>query len=174
MLGHVLISSTEIQKRIQELGSEISNVYRGRTITAIGILKGSFMFLADLIRSIDPAIPIEIDFMSVSSYGSGTTSSGTIRIEKDHSLDVEGKDVLIVEDILDTGLTLHHVRNILEARNARSVAVAALLEKPGKAVHPMSIDFLGFRIDDRFVIGYGLDYAERYRNLKDVRYLDET
>lgn len=173
MVGKVLISSDQIADRVAEMGRRISDDYRGRNITMIAILKGSFMFLADLVRAIDPEVPIQIDFMAASSYGVGTKSSGTIHIEKDHKVNVEGRDVMIVEDIIDTGLTVHHIRNILMARNARTITLTALLEKPGKAVRPATIDYLGFQIEDRFVVGYGLDHAERYRNLKDVRYLDE-
>ncbi len=172
-LGTILVTEEEIRNRIAELGRQISRDYAGRTVTLVGILKGSFIFLADLIRAISTDIPVEVDFMSVSSYGDSTTTSGTIHIEKDLGISVEGKDVIIVEDIVDTGLTLLHVNNILSGRGARSLRVAALLEKPGNSKYEGSLDYIGFKIPNKFVVGFGLDYAQRYRNLPDVRVLDE-
>ena len=172
-LGTILITEEEIRSRISELGRAISKDYAGGTVTLVGILKGCFIFLADLIRAISPEIPVEVDFMSVSSYGDATTTSGTIHIEKDLGIPVNGKDVIIVEDIVDTGLTLLHVYNILSGRGARSLRVAALLEKPGKSKYDRAIDYLGFNIPNKFVVGFGLDYAQRYRNLPDIRVLDE-
>ena len=172
-LGTVLVSREEIQRRIAELGRQISRDYAGKTITIVAILKGSFVFLADLIRQIDAAIPVEVDFMSVSSYGDATSSSGTVHIEKDHEVEIQGKDVIIVEDIVDTGLTLFNVYNILSGRGARSLRVAALLEKPGESKYQGPLDYLGFRIPDKFVVGYGLDFAQHFRNLPDIRVLDE-
>src|SRR5216684_2683491 len=132
-LGTVLITEDEIRRRIAEIGEQISRDYAGRSVTLVGILKGSFIFLADLIRSISLEIPMEVDFMSVSSYGDATTTSGTVHIEKDLGIPVNGKDVIIVEDIVDSGLTLLHVYNILSGRGARSLRVATLLEKPGNS-----------------------------------------
>src|ERR671934_1765716 len=132
-LGTILITEEEIRNRILELGRAISKDYTGRTVTLVGILKGSFVFLADLIRAISPDVRVEVDFMSVSSYGDATTTSGTVHIEKDIGISIEGKDVIIVEDIVDTGLTLLHVYNIFSARGARSLRVATLLEKPGNS-----------------------------------------
>ena len=172
-LGTVLITEEEIRRRIAELGRQISKDYAGRMITLVGILKGSFIFLADLIRAISLELPIEVDFMSVSSYGDATTTSGTVHIEKDLGITVDGKDVIIVEDIVDTGLTLLHVYNILSARGARSLRVAALLEKPGNSKYDRALDYIGFKIPNKFVVGFGLDYAQRYRNLPDIRVLDE-
>ena len=171
--GTVLITRDDIHRRIAELGKQISADYAGRSITFIGILKGSFVFLADLVRQISPSIPIEIDFMSVSSYGDGAISSGTVHVEKDVSVPIEGRDVIIVEDIVDTGLTLFHVYNILNGRGARSLRVAAFLEKPGNSRYERPLEYIGFKIPNRFVVGYGLDYAQNYRNLPDVRVLDE-
>src|SRR5881628_1061830 len=145
-LGTVLISEGEIRRRISEIGRQISKDYAGRTVTLVGILKGSFMFLADVIRAISLETPVEVDFMSVSSYGDATTTSGTVHIEKDLAIPIVGKDVIIVEDIVDTGLTLFHVYNILLGRGARSLRVAALLEKPGKSKYNRPIDYLGFKI----------------------------
>jgi hypoxanthine phosphoribosyltransferase len=172
-LGGVLISQEEIQRRILEMGRTISKDYAGGAITFVGILKGSFIFLADLIRAIPPEIRVEVDFMSVSSYGDATTTSGTVHIEKDLSISVEGRDVIIVEDIVDTGLTLLHVYNILSARGARSLRVATLLEKPGNSKYNRPLEYVGFKIPNDFVVGFGLDYAQRYRNLPEIRVLDE-
>src|SRR5215467_6513972 len=173
VLGAVLITEEEIRRRIADLGRQISRDFAGRSVTLVGILKGSFIFLADLIRAIAPDIPVEVDFMSVSSYGDATTTSGTVHIEKDLGISIEGKDVIIVEDIVDSGLTLLHVYNILTARKARSLRTAALLEKPGNSKYDRPLDYVGFEIPSKFVVGFGLDYAQRYRNLRDIRVLDE-
>ena len=172
-LGTVLITDDEIRRRILEIGRQISTDYTEGAVTVVGILKGSFVFLADLIRAISPEVRVEVDFISVSSYGDATTTSGTIHIEKDIGISIEGKDVIIVEDIVDTGLTLLHVYNIFSARRARSLRVATLLEKPGNSRYDKPLDYVGFRIPNKFVVGFGLDYAQRYRNLSDVRVLDE-
>ena len=155
------------------MGREISRDYMGRNVTIVGILKGSFVFLADLIREIRSDVTVEVDFMSVSSYGDGTTSSGTVRIEKDVEVTISGKDVIIVEDIVDSGLTLANVYDIFSGRGATSIRVATLLHKPGNSKYNRKLDYVGFKIPDRFVIGYGLDYAQRYRNLPDIRVLNE-
>ena len=168
----MLISDLEIQQRVAEMGARISNDYRDRAITIIGILKGSFVFIADLIRQIDPAIPIDLDFIMVSSYGAGTTSSGEVRIELDGGFSLEGKDVLLVEDIVDTGLTIARVRELLLSRGVRSIRIATLLEKETNRRQTLPLDYVGFKIPDRFVVGYGLDFAQRYRNLKEIRVLD--
>jgi hypoxanthine phosphoribosyltransferase len=173
-LGTILISEDQIRHRIAEMGRQISEDYAGQTVTFVGILKGSFIFLADMIRAVSPEIPVEVDFMSVSSYGDATTTSGTIHIEKDLAIPIEGKDVIIVEDIVDTGLTLLHVYNILSARGARSLRVAALLEKPGNSKFDGPLDYIGFQIPNKFVVGFGLDYAQRFRNLSDIRVLNEV
>jgi hypoxanthine phosphoribosyltransferase len=170
--GAVLISDVEIQRRVTEMGARISDDYRSRAITVIGILKGSFVFIADLIRHIDPAIPVELEFMTVSSYGDGTTSTGTLRIEQDIESPLDGKDLLIVEDIVDTGLTIARVRDLLASRGAASIRIATLLEKETHRGHSLTLDYVGFRIPDRFVVGYGLDFAQRYRNLKEIRVFD--
>jgi hypoxanthine phosphoribosyltransferase len=172
-LGTILISEDRIRTRIAEIGQQISRDYAGRTVTFVGILKGSFIFMADMIRAVSPEIPVEVDFMSVSSYGDATTTSGTIHIEKDLVVTIEGKDVIIVEDIVDTGLTLLHVYNILSARGARTLRVAALLEKPGNSKYDRPLDYIGFQIPNKFVVGFGLDYAQKFRNLSDIRVLDE-
>src|SRR5687767_11027633 len=171
-LGTVLLSEEDIRLRIKEIVRQISDDYAGGSITLVGILKGSFIFLADMIRAISPEIPVEVDFMAVSSYGDATTTSGTVHIEKDIAVPIDGRDIIIVEDIVDTGLTLLHVHNILSARGARSIRVAALLEKPGNSKYDRPLDYIGFKIPNKFVVGFGLDYAQRYRNLPDVRILD--
>ena len=171
--GTVLITQGEIERRIAEIGRQISKDYAGRTATLVGILKGSFVFLADLMRAISLEIPVEVDFMSVSSYGDATTTSGTIHIEKDLGISIQNKDVIIVEDIVDTGLTLLHVYNILSARGARTLRVATLLEKPGNSKYDRPLDYVGFKIPNKFVIGFGLDYGQRFRNFPDIRVLDE-
>ena len=168
----VLISDLEIQSRVAEMGARISDDYRDRSILVVGILKGSFIFIADLIRQIDPTIAVELEFMKVSSYGSGTTSSGEVRIENDIGSPVEGKDLLIVEDIVDTGLTISRIRDLFASRGAASIRIATLLEKETDRGHSLTLDYIGFKIPDRFVVGYGLDFAQRYRNLKEIRVLD--
>ena len=172
-LSTVFITEEEIRRRVAEIGRQISKDYAGGAVTIVGILKGSFIFLADVIRAISPELPVEVDFMSVSSYGDATTTSGTVHIEKDLGISIEGKDVIIVEDIVDTGLTLLHVYNIFSARGVRSLRVATLLEKPGNSKYDRPLDYVGFRIPNAFVVGFGLDYAQRYRNLPDIRVLDE-
>jgi hypoxanthine phosphoribosyltransferase len=172
--GTVLISDVEIQQRVAEMGDRISKDYRGRGITVIGILKGSFIFIADLIRHIDPAIPVELEFMAVSSYGNGTTSSGNLRLGQDIESPLDGKHLLIVEDIVDTGLTIARIRDLLASRGAASVRIATLLEKVTDRGHPLTLDYVGFKIPDRFVVGYGLDFAQRYRNLKEIRVMEEA
>ena len=173
-LGEVLIPTNEIQRRIAEIGGRISSDYAGRMATFVGILKGSFIFMADLIRAISPEIPVEVDFMSVASYGDSTTTSGTVHVEKDLEIPVAGKDIIIIEDIVDTGLTLLHVHNILSARGPRTIRVATLLKKPGNLQYNGPLDYVGFQIPNKFVVGFGLDYAQRFRNLPDIRVLDEN
>jgi len=173
VLGKVLISSAQIEQRCGEIGRQISQDYAGKSVTLVAILKGSFMFLADVIRNITPELPVEVDFMSVSSYGNETTSSGTIVIEKDIEVAIQDQDIIIMEDIVDTGLTLTHVYRILHDKGARSIRVATLLEKPGNSRYGGKLDYVGFQIPNDFVVGYGLDFAQRYRNLPDIRVLDE-
>jgi hypoxanthine phosphoribosyltransferase len=158
-----LFSAEQIQARISELGAEIARDYRGRTPLLVGVLKGAYIFMSDLARATD--LRLGVEFMAISSYGSGMRSSGEVRIVKDLDVPVEGRDILIVEDIVDTGLTLSFLINILHQRGARSVRLAALLDKWERREREVQIDYCGFRIPDAFVVGYGLDYAERYRNL---------
>jgi hypoxanthine phosphoribosyltransferase len=169
-IGEVLVESEQLQRRVAELGDQISHDYAGGVLL-IGILKGAVLFLADLMRHL--RIPCEIDFIAVSSYGSATDSSGVVRILKDLESSIEGRDVLIVEDIVDSGLTLHYLLRSLRARGPRSLEVCALLDKPERRRVELPIRYVGFEIPDRFVIGYGLDHNQRYRNLEYVAVLAE-
>lgn len=166
----VLIDRDVLQRRIQELGEEISTDYTGRDLLLIGVLKGAVFFMADLMRNL--TIPCEIDFMAISSYGDSTDSSGVVRILKDLDINIEGRDVLIVEDIIDSGLTLSYLMRNLEARSPASLEICALLTKPERREADVPVRYIGFEIPNRFVIGYGLDFAERYRNLPYVGILD--
>ena len=157
-----LLTREEVEKRIKELAKEIEKDYRGKELLIIGLLKGSIMFMSDLIKEMD--LPIIIDFMSVSSY-SGTMSTGVINISKDTDISVKDRDVLIVEDIIDTGLTLSHVRKLLEERGAKSLKICTLLDKPSRRTVEIKGDYTGFEIPDEFVVGYGLDYDQHHRNL---------
>jgi hypoxanthine phosphoribosyltransferase len=165
--GEVLLDSAAIQKRVVELGRQITEDYRGKKPVVVGALKGALLFLADLIRT----IPLELscDFIAASSYGSSTSSSGQIRILKDLDQNPEGKDVLLVEDIVDTGWTLEYLIQTLRTRNPRSLKVVTLLDKPSRRRTDVPLDYVGFEVPNRFLVGYGLDYAERYRNLPDIR-----
>jgi hypoxanthine phosphoribosyltransferase len=166
----VMLTAKEIEARIMELASAISNDYRGRKVLVIGVLKGAVIFLSDLVRHL--SVPVEIDFMAVSSYGADTNSSGVVRILKDLEQSIKDKDVLIVEDIIDTGLTLNYLYENLQSRGPRSLKVVTLLDKPDRRMVDFIPDYCGFKIPDRFVIGYGLDYDEDYRQLADLRVLD--
>jgi hypoxanthine phosphoribosyltransferase len=162
-IQEVLYSQEVLQQKVQELGAMLSREYEGRNPLVICVLKGAFIFMADLSKNI--TIPIELDFMAVSSYGNSTRSSGEVKIIKDLDASVEGRDVLIVEDIIDSGLTLSYLIDVLERRNALSVNVVALFDKPGRRSVDLNADYTGFTIPDAFVVGYGLDYSEKYRNL---------
>jgi len=158
-----LYSAEQIAKRVAELGASITADYRERPLIVVPILKGSFVFAADLVRSVSLALRIE--FLGVQSYGSGTTSTGAVQIIQDLAHPIEGEDLLVVEDIVDTGLTLAYILNLLKARNARSVRVCALLDKPSRRQVEVPVDYVGFVVGDAFVVGYGLDCAQKYRNL---------
>jgi hypoxanthine phosphoribosyltransferase len=162
-LGPILLDADTIQKRVRELGNQITEDYRGKTPHLVAILKGASMFHADLVRAIGTGV--SFDFMAVGSYGSGIKSSGEVRILKDLDESVEGKDVLLVEDILDTGLTLHYLLENLHSRNPRSLRVVTLLSKPSRRQIEVHADYIGFEVPDKFVVGYGLDFDQRYRNL---------
>ncbi len=169
-VGEVLVEAEVLRRRVAELGAEISRDYAGRSLLLIGVLKGAVFFLSDLMRYID--VPVEVDFMAVASYGSATDSSGVVRILKDLDASIEGRDVLIVEDIVDSGLTLQYLLRNLGSRNPRSLEVCALLTKPERRKVDLPTRYVGFEIPDRFGVGYGLDYAERYRNLPYVAALE--
>ena len=169
-VGQVLIDEEALQARIRELGREISEDYAGRDVLLIGVLKGAVFFMSDLMRSL--TLPCEIDFMAISSYGDSTDSSGVVRILKDLDINIEGRDVLVVEDIIDSGLTLSYLMRNLEARGPASTEICALLTKPERREIDVPVRYVGFEIPNRFVIGYGLDFAERYRNLPYVGVLD--
>ena len=166
-VAEVLLSEEQIAAKVAELGARISKEYEGRELTLVSVLKGSLPFMADLMRRI--TIPVRIDLMEVSSYGgTATESSGLVRILKDLSAPIEGRDVLIVEDIIDTGLTLNYLMRYLRGKNPRSIKVCALLDKPARRLVELDIDYIGFEIPDEFVVGYGLDFGEIYRNLRFV------
>lgn len=166
-VAEILLAEDVIQAKVAELGARISADYAGRELTLVSVLKGALPFMADLMRSI--TIPVQIDLMEVSSYGgTATESSGLVRILKDLSSSIDGRDVLIVEDIIDTGLTLNYLVRYLNGKNPASLRICTLLDKPARRLVEIPIDYRGFTIPDRFVIGYGLDYGERYRNLRFV------
>jgi hypoxanthine phosphoribosyltransferase len=162
-IAEVLISEKEIQAKIEEMAAKISADYAGREIRMVGVLKGAFMVMSDLARAL--SVPLSIDFMSVASYGGGTSTSGVVRILKDLDRDVAGQHVLVVEDVIDSGLTLNWLLRNLRARQPASIEVAALLRKPAAALVDVAVKYVGFDLDNVFVVGYGLDYAEHYRNL---------
>ena len=167
----VLLTEEQIQARVREMGAEIDRDYPDGNVHMVCILKGACFFMTDLARSLhrDPLL----DFMGISSYGKGKTSSGEVKVTKDLDFSVEGADLLIVEDIVDSGVTLNYLINLLEQRKPRSIRVAALLDKPDRRQRPVEVCYVGFRIPDEFVVGYGLDYAEHYRNLRDICILDQ-
>jgi hypoxanthine phosphoribosyltransferase len=158
-----MISADQIRQRVAELGALITAEYRDKPLVLVVVLKGSFVFASDLARAID--LPLRIDFLGVRSYGEGTESSGVVQIVNDLSRPIADEDILIVEDIVDTGLTVAHLMNLLRTRNPRSIKVCSLLHKPARARVSVNVDYLGFTIEDKFVVGYGLDFAERFRNL---------
>jgi hypoxanthine phosphoribosyltransferase len=162
-VGEILISEAELQARIRALGAEISADYQGRELLLVGVLKGAVFFMADLMRAI--SVACEIDFMAISSYGAATDSSGVVRILKDLDINIDGRHVLVVEDIIDSGLTLSYLLRNLESREPASLEICALLTKPERREIDVPVRYIGFEIPNRFVIGYGLDFAERYRNL---------
>src|SRR4029077_3874054 len=162
----VLLAHDAIQARVVEMGKEIARDYAGRDPHLVGVLKGACTFMTDLSRSID--LPLTLDYIAVSSYGAATKSSGEVRLVKDLDQGLDGRHLLVVEDIVDTGLTLNYLLNVLRARGPRTVKVASLLSKPSRRLVQTQLDYVGFTIEDHFVVGYGLDYNEKYRNLKDI------
>jgi len=170
-IGEILIDEETLAARIAELGTEVSADYEGRDLLLIGVLKGAVFFMADLMRHL--TVTCEVDFMAISSYGDATDSSGIVRILKDLDINIEGRDVLVVEDIIDSGLTLSYLIRNLESREPASLEVCALLTKPSRREIDVPVRYVGFEIPNKFVVGYGLDFAERYRNLPYVGVLDE-
>lgn len=166
VVERVLITKEELEKKVEELGSRISRDYEGKELVIIGVLKGGFIFLADLARNI--TIPVDLDFISVSSYGDSSKSSGVVKIIKDVDINISGKHVLIVEDIIDTGLTLNHLVELLKTRGPLSVKICAALDKPSRRKAAVDVEYKGIEIPDEFVVGYGLDYAGKYRNIPEV------
>ncbi len=162
-IDRVFFSAEELQNRVREIGDQITRDYDGKNPLFIGVLKGSFVFMADLMRAVNTYC--DIDFMAVSSYGSGTTTTGAVKINKDLSYNVEGRHIILIEDILDSGVTLSYLKKYIEARKPASVAICTLLDKPARRRADISPDYVGFECPDAFIVGYGLDYAERYRNL---------
>ncbi len=167
-----MLPAETIAARVKELGAQITRDYSGRALVLVGVLKGSFIFAADLARQID--LPLRIDFLGVRSYGEGTESTGVVQIVNDLSRPIEGEDVILVEDIVDTGLTIAHLMDLLRTRRPASVKVCSLLHKPARARVSVNIDYLGFTIEDKFVVGYGLDFAEKYRNLPYVGVVERS
>lgn len=167
----ILLDEEQISKKIKEIGNNISRDYKGKELILIGVLKGSIMYMANLAKEID--IPCTMDFMSVSSYGNSTTSSGIVKILKDLDASIEGKDVLIVEDIIDSGITLKYLQKYLRAKNPNSVEITTLLNKPERRKADIDVKYIGFEVPDYFLVGYGLDYAEKYRNLPFIGILKE-
>ena len=163
----VLLSSDEIQARILEMGRQITADYAGREPHLVGVLKGACPFMTDLAQAIE--LPLTLDYIAVSSYGASTKASGEVKLVKDLDQGLEGRDLLVIEDIVDTGLTLNYLRGLLRARGPRSLKVVALLSKPSRRLVSVEVDYVGFTIEDHFVVGYGLDYNERYRNLRDIK-----
>jgi hypoxanthine phosphoribosyltransferase len=168
----LLLSEEKITQRVRGLGAQITADYRGRRLHLVGILKGAWVFLADLVRHID--LEVTVDFLGIASYGAGTTSSGEVKITKDLDQSIEGLDVLAVEDILDTGITFTYLHKMLTARKPKSLKLIALLDKAERRIKPVHADYVGFTIPDLFVVGYGLDYGQKYRQLRDVCVLHPT
>ena len=162
-IEQVLYTEEQLHSRVREVGEQIAAYYAGREPMLISVLRGSYIFMADLTRAIN--LNVTVDFMAVSSYGAGTVSSGQVEIKKDLSDSIEGKDLIIVEDILDSGNTLYYLMDVLRARKPASIRICALMDKPDRRTKPITADYVGFTIPDAFIVGYGLDYAEKYRNL---------
>ncbi len=172
LMNHkVLIDEKALDKRVSEIAAEINEKYKGETLLVVGVLKGSFMFMSDLLKKIN--LDTEVHFFKASSYGEGTESTGVVKISKDIDRDIEGENVLLVEDIIDSGYTMQKVLQLLKSRNPKNLELCSCLSKPDRRVCEVKIDYLGFEIPDEFVIGYGLDYAEKYRNLPYIGYIEQ-
>lgn len=172
LYGRPIISQADMQKRIRELGKQIAEDYEGKKPVMVGVLKGAFAFFSDLVRGIH--LPVLVDFIVVSSYGSGAKPSGQVKIVSDLTVDVKGCDVLLVEDIVDSGLTLTYLKGKLKRKNPRSIKVCTLLNKPERRIKPVKLDYVGFDISNKYVVGYGLDYQGKYRNLPYIAVLDQV
>lgn len=172
VFGDVMIGKEELQERVQQLGAQISKDYHGESILAICILKGAVLFMSDLGRAINTEC--KMDFMAVSSYGGSTKSSGVVRIIKDLDGSIEGENLLIIEDIIDSGLTLSYLKEVLQGRKPKSIRICTLLDKPERRVADIVPDYIGFTIENKFIVGYGLDYDQKYRNLPYISYLEEV
>ncbi|MBO5774110.1 MAG: hypoxanthine phosphoribosyltransferase [Clostridia bacterium] len=170
-LAKILISKEEIEKRVKEMGEQITRDYEGESVVMVAILRGAVVFFSELVKNVD--LDVRFDFMVVSSYGAGSTSSGEVKIVKDVSQGIEGKNVLIVEDIIDTGNTLKNLKKMLLTRNPQSLKIVSLLDKPSRRLVELEGDYVGFTVPNEFVVGYGLDYAEKYRNLPEIGVLKE-
>ena len=170
-VGNVMITQEQISKRAAEMAREIEKDFCGQQIVLVGILRGAVMWMVDIMKNVD--LDMVIDFMSVSSYGSSTKSSGIVKINKDLDTDIEGKNVIIIEDIVDSGTTLNYLKGYFENRDAKTVKICTLLDKPEGRRVEIDVDYIGFTVDDRFIVGYGLDYDQKYRNLPYISYLEE-
>ncbi|MBO7178506.1 MAG: hypoxanthine phosphoribosyltransferase [Clostridia bacterium] len=170
-LAKILITKEEIERRVKEIGEQITRDYEGESVLMVAILRGAVVFFSELVKNVD--LDVRFDFMVVSSYGAGSTSSGEVRIIKDISQGIEGKNVLIVEDIIDTGNTLKNLKKMLLTRNPKSLKIVSLLDKPSRRLVELDGDYIGFTVPNEFVVGYGLDYAEKYRNLPEIGVLKE-
>lgn len=170
-IGTVMITQEQINKRAAEIGRQIEADYRGESVVLVGILRGAVVWMADIMKNVN--LDMRIDFMAVSSYGASTKSSGIVKINKDLDTDIEGKNVIIVEDIIDSGITLNYLKGYMENREAKSVRICTLLDKPEGRSVDIDVDYIGFTVDDKFIVGYGLDYDQKYRNLPYISYLEE-
>lgn len=171
LMKNIFISKEEIAQRVSEMGKQITEDFKGKSLLAVCVLKGAWIFTADLLRNID--LDVDVDFICMSSYGNGVTSSGNVKILKDLSRDCANRDVLIIEDIIDSGITLSNLRKLLLSRNAKSVTITTLLSKPSRRTLDVDVKYVGFSVPDKFVVGYGMDYAERFRELPDIYVLKE-
>lgn len=169
VIGEIMITQECIEKRAREIGAQITQDYQGEEIVLIGILRGAVLWMGDIMKNVE--LDMTIDFMAVSSYGASTKSSGVVKINKDLDSDIEGKNVIIVEDIVDSGTTLNYLKHYLENRNTKSVRICSLLDKPAGRKADIEVDYIGFEVDDRFIVGYGLDFDQKYRNLPYISFL---
>lgn len=171
VVGEIMITEEEIRKRAEEIGRQITSDYEGESVFLVGILRGAVLWMGDIMKNID--LDTVIDFMALSSYGASTSSSGVVKIEKDLSSDIEGANVIIVEDIVDSGTTLNYIKQYFENRNAKSIKICALLDKPEGRRAPIEVDYIGFTVENKFIVGYGLDFNQKYRNLPYISFLKE-